>query len=101
MSIVMTQDMPGATRELVEQVTAELNFATQGKPAGLIAHTALEVDGGIRIIDIWETEADLATFGETRLGPAMAAVAQRNGVDLTAMPAMTQTVNEAFDILLP
>ena len=100
MSIVLTQEMPGATREMVEQVTAELHL-DEGLPTGLIAHTAMEVDGGIRIIDIWETAADFARFEQDQLGPAMAVVAQRNGMDLGAMPPPTQSIAPAFDIVLP
>lgn len=100
MSIVLTQEMPGATRELVEEVTAELHL-DEGLPTGLIAHTAMEVDGGIRIIDIWETADDFARFEQTKLGPAMMIVAQRNGLDLEALPAPTQSIAPAFDIVLP
>ena len=100
MSVVLTQEMPGATRELIEEVTAELHL-DEGMPTGLIAHTAMEVDGGIRIIDIWETAADYDRFQHDQLGPAMAVVAQRNGMDLGAMPEPTQTISPAFDIVLP
>lgn len=100
MSIVMTQEMPGATRELIEQVTAELHL-DQGLPTGLQAHTAMEVEGGIRIIDIWETAADYDRFQQDLLGPAMAIVAQRNGMDLGALPTPTQSIAPAFDIVLP
>jgi hypothetical protein len=97
MSVVLTQEMPGVTRELIEQVTAEMHFETTGPPAGLIVHTAMEVEGGIRIVDVWESADAYATFGETRLGPALQAVAERNGLALDEMPEMTPVLTEAFD----
>jgi hypothetical protein len=101
MSIVMTQEMPGATRELVEEVAAALNFEENGKPAGLIVHTATEIDGGIRIVDVWESAQAYAEFGENRLGPVFEKVAAARGIDLSQMPGMEPRVEEAFDIVLP
>jgi len=101
MSVVMTQEMQGATRELIEQVTAELHFELYGKPEGLIVHTASEIDGGIRIVDVWESAEAYANFGEKRLQPAFETVAKANGLDLAQMPAMEPMVKEAFDIVLP
>jgi hypothetical protein len=40
-------------------------------PAGLILHTASRSDVGIRIIDIWESEADYRRFEREQLMPAM------------------------------
>ena len=100
MSVVLTQEMPGATRELVEQVTAELHLE-RGLPTGLIAHTAIETGDGIRIIDIWESAEDYARFEHDQLGPAMALVAQRNGMDLDALPTPTHSFAPAFDVVLP
>jgi hypothetical protein len=96
MPIVFTQDMPGATKELVEQVTAELHIDLD-RPPGLIVHTACETAEGIRVIDVWETEADFHAFESDRLMPAMATVAARNHLDLQAMPAPRQTFAESFD----
>ncbi len=41
-------------------------------PAGLIMHLATELpDGGLRYVDVWETEADCDRFIEERLHPVM------------------------------
>jgi hypothetical protein len=41
-------------------------------PAGLIVHLALErPEGGLRYIDVWETEADADRFTEERLHPVV------------------------------
>ena len=41
-------------------------------PAGLIVHIAVErPEGGLRYIDVWESEADWDRFGEERLHPVV------------------------------
>ena len=98
MPIVLTQDMPGATKELVDQVTAELHIDLD-RPAGLIVHTACETSEGIRIVDVWASEAAFHAFEHDRLEPAMATVAARNGIDLGALPEPRQSIVESFDTL--
>ena len=41
-------------------------------PAGLIVHLAVErPEGGLRYIDVWESEDDADRFGEERLHPVV------------------------------
>jgi hypothetical protein len=102
MSIVLTQDMPGVTREWIEQVTTEMHFDQNGTPKGLIVHAACEIPGGVRIIDVWESEEDYHEFGQTLLMPAVEKVAAARGVDPNEGPQMeAATLTEAFDIVLP
>ena len=56
MAVLMTQDLQGANREVVEAVSDDLGVF-DNPPAGLIAHVLTETDGGIRAVDIWESEA--------------------------------------------
>lgn len=97
MSIVMTQDLPGATREMVDAITAELNIDLD-RPRGLVVHTAAETPEGIRVVDVWDSEADFLDFEKARLQPAMQAVASRRSIDLAAMPAPRQRIDEVFDL---
>ena len=39
-------------------------------PAGLIVHAAGRTPEGVRVIDIWESEAAHEAFATERLGPA-------------------------------
>src|SRR6266446_9284524 len=84
MAVVLIQVLDGVPPEMVSAVSKEMGVASD-PPAGLIVHTASVVDGGVRIVDVWESEAAYRTFGEQRLGPAVAVVAERNG--MTAPPA--------------
>jgi hypothetical protein len=57
--------------EQYEQVTASL---VDPPPSGLLVHVAGPTDEGVRIIDVWESEADWERFRAERLAPAIAAL---------------------------
>jgi hypothetical protein len=56
------------SREMYDEVTKALGGAV---PAGMILHTATEVDDGIKIIDVWESRAAADAFGDQVIGPVM------------------------------
>ena len=62
------QDMPGVDESTVRKVE-EL---TSGSHDGLVAHVSGPVEGGWRIIDVWESEEQLKAFQEQVLYPALA-----------------------------
>ena len=49
----------------------QLNAEIGDDPAGLILHTASRAEGGMRIIDVWESEDAYRRFEQERLMPAM------------------------------
>jgi heme-degrading monooxygenase HmoA len=97
MSIVLTQDMPGATKEMIEAVNAELHI-DDDRPRGLVLHTATETPTGIRVVDVWDSEADFHAFEHDRLQPAISAVARRFGMDPDEIPVPRQQIAEVFDL---
>jgi len=64
------QDMPGVTADDYAKVLAELGGAEKTAP-GLVAHVAGPVDGGYRIVDVWESKEDFQRFAEQHLDPAV------------------------------
>ena len=99
MPIVMYQKMPpDATLEMIEAVTNEMDVHAV-PPSGLIVHTVVEVDGQLRIIDVWESQEDFDKFSESRLGPAFAAVAERMGVDLAQAGEPETKILEVLSIV--
>lgn len=60
-------------------------------PPGLIAHVAVEKpEGGLRYIDIWESEEAWDRFGEERLHPVVhALLGEVFGSDLPSEPERT------------
>jgi hypothetical protein len=70
MPIVRIVSPDEVTYEVYQQVEAKLD-AANNPPDGLIVHTASEVDGKLKIVDIWESEEHAQRFGQERLGPAI------------------------------
>ena len=65
MAVVQIHELPGMTREQYEQALRELNLA--GPPPGSHLHAAGPMDGGWRIVEVWESEeAANAFYGSTQ-----------------------------------
>jgi len=60
-------------------------------PKGLISHTAIELpEGGLRYVDVWESEADWDRFAEERLHPVVHPLLKETfGDDLPPEPERT------------
>ncbi len=94
MPIVLVREFSGITPDLFKKVTDEANSRAD-PPAGLIVHTASQVGDKIRVIDVWETQAAFEKF-QDRLGAAIDAVAQREGLKL--QPPPTELL-DVFDLV--
>ena len=66
MAIVLTAWAP--SRNAYEAVHEQVG----GTAAGLIVHTAAEVDGKVRIVEVWESRQHIDELVQTRLGPVLA-----------------------------
>jgi hypothetical protein len=78
MPIVRIVSPREVTYDVYQQVQAKLDVDSN-PPDGLIVHTASEVDGRLKVVDVWESEEHAQRFGEERLGPAIAEVAPNVG----------------------
>ena len=68
MTYAFTQDVP-IDASFYQRIVEGLGDAP---PKGLISHIALErPEGGLRYIDLWESEEDCDKFGEERLHPVV------------------------------
>ncbi len=80
MAMVVMQDFPGGTQEQYDSVTAQLNLGGHS-PKGNLVHTAGPIEGGWRVVDVWESQDALNAFMGV-LGP----IAQNAGI---AQPQVT------------
>jgi len=68
MTYAFIQDVPidAATYEqIIKEIGPDL-------PPGLVSHLALvRPEGGLRYVDVWESEADFERFAEDRLHPVI------------------------------
>jgi quinol monooxygenase YgiN len=55
-------------------------------PPGCIVHTASEVDGRVRVVDVWESQRHIDEFFQSKLGPAF----EKLGVEMDP-PELTET----------
>ncbi|HTR72078.1 MAG TPA: hypothetical protein VMG80_00655 [Solirubrobacteraceae bacterium] len=67
MPVVLITTAP--SREDYEKL---VDIVGEGPPPGCIVHTASEVDGGVRVVDVWESQQHVDDFFQTKLGPAFA-----------------------------
>ena len=68
MTYAFVQDVP-IDREFYSRIVADLG---DEPPKGLISHLAVErPEGGLRYIDVWESEEDWDRFAEERLHPVV------------------------------
>ena len=71
-AVVMKVVMPDATAENYDAVMEALEWDITEKPPGFISHVAGPGPNGWTVIDVWETQAGLERFVESRLGAALA-----------------------------
>jgi hypothetical protein len=83
---------------MIEAVSASMNVR-ENPPPGLLIHVATEEAEGIRIIDVWNSQADYEAFAESQLNPAIGRAAAEHGMDAPADGAQPTFV-EAFDLVL-
>jgi quinol monooxygenase YgiN len=83
MAIVVTAWSP--SRDAYETVHDQVG----GTAPGLIVHTASELDGKVRIVEVWESRQHLDEFVQSKLGPVLAKL----GVEME-----TPELSETFSI---
>lgn len=76
MSYAFVQDIEGGDWETYQQIVKE---AGDQRPAGLVIHVAGPTEGGVRLIDVWESEEACQRFMAERLEPARARVLASRG----------------------
>jgi hypothetical protein len=92
MAIAVVLDFEGGSAETYDAVVGEMGLTGQpaSAVAGLIFHAAGPTATGWRVIDAWESEADLERFRQDRLMPAAEKVGgvPRPQVQVTPIHAM-------------
>ncbi len=60
MAFAMLAEIPGLTREQYESVVKKVNES--GTPAGALLHAAGPIEGGYRVVKIWQTREAADAF---------------------------------------
>ena len=67
MTYAFTYDVP-ITTEIYARIKEGLG---PERPRGLIAHLTLQIESGLRYIDVWQSKDDFEVFAESRLHPVV------------------------------
>ncbi len=88
MTYAFIQDVP-ADPAMYQRIIDGIGPET---PAGFIVHLAIvRPEGGLRYIDVWESEADFERFAEERLHPVVHGIlGEVFGADLPPEPERTE-----------
>ena len=71
MAVRVTLEFP-ASAEDYDRVNEAVD--ADGSPDGLIVHTAADLGGTMKVVDVWESADKFAAFAENVLGPKAAEV---------------------------
>ena len=69
MAVMVTIEFPASSEDY-----DRVNDSLGDSPDGLIVHTAADLGGKMRVVDMWESPEKFAAFAEGRLGPKVAEV---------------------------
>lgn len=72
MAIGMVVEVPGATQAQYDAVIQRMGLQ-EDPPQGCLVHMAGPVEGGWRVVDVWESQEHFDRFREERLGAALEA----------------------------
>ncbi len=95
MSYAFTRDVPVDEHHYAEVRTA-IGAVT---PEGLIVHLVVRREGGLRYIDVWDSEAHWRRLHDERIGPAVRKVMTAHGMTRPAASAPYEPM-EVIDVWL-
>ncbi|MEO8967318.1 MAG: hypothetical protein ABI355_06875 [Solirubrobacteraceae bacterium] len=72
MAVGIIMAFKDATLAQYDEVTAKMGMTPGGAGGpGSLFHWVEKTDDGIRVINVWETKAQFAKFGDEQIGPLM------------------------------
>jgi hypothetical protein len=95
MTVLLELELP-IRREDLEELSRRIG-AAENPPDGLLVHTAVATPTGVRVVDVWDSQADYERFRDTRLMPTAEALMADNG--MSTPPDLEPTCTEAFDVV--
>ena len=95
MAVGIRIKLPGVNVEEFERVDAAIDVRGN-RPEGLIFSASGPVEGGWRVIDVWESRAHFDAFAAERIGPAAAAAGASVQPDIAEFP-VHEYVSRASD----
>jgi hypothetical protein len=70
MPVAVVMDFEGATLDQYDQVLEKMGLTPGGPgPKGALFHRVTATEDGIRVTDVWETQAQFEQFAQEQIGP--------------------------------
>jgi quinol monooxygenase YgiN len=69
MPVLMTAQLPGATKEMIDEMEPLLDEIRGQK--GFVIHTNGPVPEGWRVVEVWDSQSDFETWFEEYVKPAL------------------------------
>lgn len=73
MAVAFIMDFEGGTLDQYDQVMEKMDLG-DSVPDNAHFHWAAETDGGVRVVDVWESDEAFQAFAEEKIGPYTAEV---------------------------
>jgi heme-degrading monooxygenase HmoA len=70
--VALIQDFPDGTLDQYDRVVERMQLGGE-LPEGAIFHAAGEHEGGLRVVDVWESDEAFDAFAQSQIGPHTAA----------------------------
>ncbi len=84
MPIAVEMSFHGATLDQYDQIIRKMGLVQGGPmPDGGMSHWVAAMDGGIRVVDIWETREQFDRFAQEQIGPYTREVGIEDPPELT------------------
>ena len=93
MAVVVVNEIEGGSQELYDRINPKV--MPDGLPEGCQAHIAGPMDGGWRVITVWESDERFQQFRDETLLPALREAGDEDRV------APTITTNPVYKLMTP
>ena len=70
MAVIMTSEIAGQTLQGYDGLFRAVSSALRSAP-GFLVHASHPIDGGWRVVEIWESREDAARFFATTIAPQL------------------------------
>lgn len=70
MAVIMTSEIAGQTLQGYDGLFTAVSSALRSAP-GFLVHASHPIDGGWRVVEIWESREDAARFFATTIAPQL------------------------------
>jgi hypothetical protein len=81
MAVAMFAHFPGLTNEGYDLLMSRLDLDADPAP-GAILHVAAEAEGGVNVVELWQTKEAAQAFIEQRLNPMLTSLGIRADISI-------------------